>query len=268
MQRSGLVFLIAFDILASCILAADMSPELIVAAKRGQTEKVAAMLAKGSPVDVTDKDGRTALMLAAMRGHASIVEELLKHGAKADTRDRLGWTAFGLAVFSTANGRDAVLKALPARPPLRLMLEAGWTPENLVTSCFLRPAQLREQVAAVQPDAQMAAALRNAVITAGKRFVELVPEGGDATLRLTVRPGVSCVQQQSADNVTELVDVRFTAAEGGAALLEKTFGGGLKGLHARAVTSPAQYGVTFEEWAKAHGTEIYSAALEAWLKRQ
>ena len=268
MQRYAVVFLIAFNILAACILVADSGADLILAAKRGQTEKVAALLAKDTAVDPSDKDGRTPLMLAAMRGHADTVAELLKHGAKADLRDRVGWTAFGLAVFSTANGRDAVLKALPAHPPLRLMLEAGWTRENLVTSCFLPPAQLREQVAAIQTDAQVAAALRDAVTTAGRRFVELVPEGGDATLRLTVRPGVSCVQQQSADNVTELIDVRLTAAEGGAALLEKTFGGGLKGLHARTVSSPAQYGVTFEEWAKVRGSEIYAAALEAWLKRQ
>jgi ankyrin repeat protein len=268
MRSTALISLIAFNILACCVLAFASDADLLLAAKRGQTDKVAALLAKDSGVDPTDKDGRTPLMLAAMRGHAGTVAELLKHGAKADLRDRVGWTAYGLAVFSTANGRDAVLQALPSHPPLRLMLEASWSPENLVTSCFLRPAQLREQAAAIQPDAQVAAALRDAVMTAGKHFVELVPEGGDATLRLTVRPGISCVQQQSADNVTEVIDLKLTAAEGGAVLLEKTVGGGLKGLRARAVTSPAQYGVTFEEWAKAHGTEIYSAALEAWLKRR
>jgi hypothetical protein len=263
MPRTALVFLSLFT-----AFAADNGADLILAAKRGQTEKVAALLAKGGPVDATDKDGRTPLMLAAMRGHAATVAELLKHGAKADARDRVGWTAYGLAIFSDADTRDAVLKALPPHPPLRLMLETGWTPENLVTSCFLRPSQLREQVAAIQPDAQVAAALRDAVLAGGKRIVELVSEGGDATLRLTVRPGISCVQQQSSDNVTELIDIRLTAAGDGAVLLEKTLGGGLKGLHARAVTSPAQYGVTFEELAKSHGAGIYTAALEAYLKRR
>jgi len=262
MQRTALILFFAFS-----AFAADTAPDLIVAAKHGQTEKVAKLLANGSTIDITDKDGRTALMQAAMHGHAAIVEELLKHGAKADTRDRLGWTAFGLAIFSSASGRDAVLKALPPHPPLRLMLEVGWTPENLVTSCFLRPQQLREQIAGIQTDAQAAGALRDAVIAGGKSIVELVPEAGDATLRLTVRPGVSCVQQQSADNITELIDVKLTAADG-SVLLEKTVGGGLKGLHARSVTSPAQYGVTFQEWAKAHGPQIYSAALEAWLKHR
>jgi hypothetical protein len=262
MPRTALLLLIA-----SCAFAADNGADLILAAKRGQTEKVAALLSKGSPVDPADKDGRTPLMLAAMHGHADTVAALLQHGAKADLRDRVGWTAYGLAVFSTASHRDAVLDLLPARPPLRLMLEVKWTPENLVTSCFLRPAQLREQVAAVQPDAQVAAALRDAVLASGKRFVELVSEGGDATLRLTVHPGTSCVQQQSADNITELIDIRLAAGDG-SVLLEKTVGGGFKGLHARSVTSPAQYGVTFEESAKSHGSEICAATLEAWLKRQ
>jgi Ankyrin repeats (3 copies) len=256
-------------LLISTAFAADTTGvDLLAAAKHGQTDKITALVAKGSPVDAQDKDGRTPLMLAAMHGHAATVAALLKQGAKPDLRDRLGWTAYGLAVVSTGNGRDAVLKALPPHPPLRLMLEAGWTPENLVTSCFLRPPQLREQVAAIQPDAQVAAALRDAVLTNGKGLVQLVPEGGDATLRLTVRPGVSCVQQQSADNITELIEVRLTAAGDGAVLLEKKLGGGLKGLHARTVTTPAQYGVSFEEWAKAHASAIYTAALEGWLLRR
>ena len=256
-----------FLLLIPLLFAADTGADLLAAAKRGQTAKVAALLAKGSPIEAKDKDGRTPLMLAAMRGHAATVEELLKRGAKPDARDRLGWTAYGLAVFSSGTGSEAVLKALPPHPPVRLTLEAGWTPQNLVTSCFLGPPQLREQVAAIQTDAQAAAAVRDYAMLNGKRILELTAEGGDGTLRLTTKPGVSCITQQEADNITELIDVKLTANDG-AVLLEKTFGGGLKGLHARTVTSPAQYGVTFEEWARAHAGEIYSAALEAWLRHR
>ena len=49
-------------------------------------------------------------------------------------------------------------------------------------------------------------------------------------------------------------------------LLEKTFGGGLKGLHARAVSSPAQYGAIFSELAKANAPQIYWAVVEACLR--
>lgn len=262
-MRKRLALLLILTIPA---LAAN-SADLLAAAKRGDTGKVSALLSKGASVESVDKLGRTPLMLAAMRGHAATVTELLKHGAKPDVRDKQGWTAYGLAVVSDAAGRDAVLKALPAHPPIRLTLETGWSPENLVTSCFLHPQQLREQVAGIQPDAQVAAAVHEYAVLNGKHVLEFVAEGGDGTLRLTVRPGVSCVQQQSADNVTELIDVKLTAGDG-TVILEKTFGGGLKGLHARTVTSPAQYGVLFEEWAKSHAGGIYSAALEAWLRRR
>jgi hypothetical protein len=248
-------------------LAADPGAELLSAAKKGQTEKVTALVAKGAPVDGTDKDGRTALMLAAQRGHAQTVAELLKAGASPDARDRQGWTAYGLAVVTLGNGREEVLKVLPPHAPLRLRLEAVWSADNLVTSCFLRPAQLREQFAAVQPDAQLAAAVREFAAVNGKRLVEFTTEGADAILILTSRPGTSCVTQQSADNLTLLIDSKLTAGDG-TVLLEKTFGGGLKGLHARSVTTPAQYGPVLEEWAKAHAGEIFWSALEAWLRRR
>jgi hypothetical protein len=254
-------------LIAAAVFAAHESPEMLLAAKRGQTAKVAALIAKGGSVESTDRDERTPLMLAAMHGHAAVVEVLLKSGANPEARDRFGYTAYGLAVLSSSDGREAVLKALPQHPPLRLTVETAWTPENLVTSCFLRPAQLRDQIAAVQPEAQAAAAVRDYAVLNGRRVLEFLAEGGDGALRLTVRPGVSCVQQQSADNVTELIAVRLTAADG-SVILEKIIGGGLKGLHARTVTSPAQYGVTFEEWAKAHAGEIYNAVLEAWLRRR
>ena len=61
------------------------------------------------------------------------------------------------------------------------------------------------------------------------------------------------------------MDVRLERS-GRKAILEKTFGGGLKGLHARSVTSPAQYGAVFDEWAKSHASQIYWAAVEAWLR--
>jgi hypothetical protein len=269
MQRTALVFLVAFDILASCIFAADMSPDLIIAAKHGQTEKIAAMLAKGSPVDVTDKDGRTALMIAAMRGHAGAVEELLKHGAKADLRDRVGWTAYGLAVFSTSAGRDAVLKALPPHPPLRLMLEAGWKPENLVTSCFLLPAQLRDQVATLQVDERIAAAVREFSVVNGRRALVFVAEGGDAILRLTARPGASCVQQQSMDQLTLVIEAKLIAADNQSVLWEKTLGSGVRNMtHVWRANSPSQYPAAYDELAKPYMGQIFWGALEAWLKRR
>ncbi|HSU67245.1 MAG TPA: hypothetical protein VLJ39_10250, partial [Tepidisphaeraceae bacterium] len=99
-----------------------------------------------------------------------------------------------------------------------------------------------------------------------KGAAQLVAENPQVTLILKVRPGVSCIQQQSADNLNLAIDARVVLTKDQSLLVEKTFGGGLKGLHARAVTSPAQYGAIFSEWAKAHAAAIYWATVEAWLR--
>jgi len=83
-------------------------------------------------------------------------------------------------------------------------------------------------------------------------------------------PGATCWRRitgmPTADNLTPVIDAKLTAADG-TVLLEETFGGGLKGLHARMVTSPAQYAPVLQEWSRAHASEIFWAALEAWLRR-
>src|SRR5437867_6662710 len=89
------VVIILLSILAS---AADLGPDLLNAARKGQSERVAQLLGKGAPVDAKDKNGRTPLMLAAQHGHAEVAKLLLAKGADTNARDRQGWTAFGLTL--------------------------------------------------------------------------------------------------------------------------------------------------------------------------
>jgi len=249
-------------------LAADLGPDLLAAAKKGQTERVESLAGKGASLESTDKDGRTALMLAARYGHAETVRALLAKGAKPESRDNLGWTAYGLALFSTAGGRERVLKALPQPATVRLVVNAALGTENLYNSCLLRLPQLAEQVRAIQPELRVVAALRDAAAAAAvKAPVELVAAGGDAVLFLRVRPRVGCVQQQSSDNVSLEVDIRVVRNGEAGAVIEKTFGGGIKGLRAQIVTSRAQYSPVFDDWAKKHGGAIYWAVVEALLRR-
>jgi hypothetical protein len=259
-------YLLLATLVAQAVLyAADSGAELVAAARKGQTDRVKTLLAKGANVESQDKDGRTPLMWAARNGHADTVTLLLESGAKPDDRDRQGWTAFGLAVLSSADGRAAVLKALPHPELPRVTMDVTWAPDNLYTSCFLPPPQLKQQVAELQLDIAMARELRDFAAKNGRGVFEFVADGGNGVLHVKVRPEVSCVTQQTVDNLSLTVDVRL---ERGAqhAVLQKTFGGGLKGLHARAVTSPAQYGALFADWVKSHAPQIYGAAVEAWLR--
>src|SRR5438046_10182585 len=93
--------------------AADLGPELLAAAKKGETERVDELAAKGVSLEYKDKDGRTALMLAAQHGHPGTVRALLAKGAKPEDRDKEGWSAYTLALFSSSGKREEVLKLLP-----------------------------------------------------------------------------------------------------------------------------------------------------------
>jgi hypothetical protein len=248
------------------VCAADSSPELIAASRKGQTEKVRALLAKGADVESADKDGRTPLMWAARNGHAETVSLLLERGAKPDARDHQNWTAYGLAVMSSAEGRGAVLKALPHPPLPHVTMEVASAPENLYNSCFLSPSQLAQQIAGLQLDIAMATELRDFAAKNGRGVLEFAADSGDGVLQVKVRPEVSCVAQRSVDNVALAADVRLVRGGSQSAILLKTFGGGLKGLHARTVTGPAQYGALFAEWVKSHADQIYWAAVETWLR--
>jgi hypothetical protein len=249
--------------IAVAAYAADAGADLRDAARRGRTQQVEALLARGIPVDSADKDGRTPLMLAARSGRPDTVKLLLAKGADAGARDRQGWTAYGLAVMEE---RDSVIKLFPPQPPIAAELDAKLSPENLYNSCFLRPEQLHDQVAGTQPDAMVTAAVREYASLSGKGLVRFVDSAPEVAVNLKVRPNVSCVQQRTVDNVSFAIDVKIVRTKDNSTLLEKTFGGGLKGLKTRYVSSPAQYSALFSEWAKAHASQIYWATVEAWLR--
>ena len=251
-------------LLCGSALAADLGPDVLLAARKGQTASVAAMLAKGAPLEARDKNGRTPLMLAARYGQTAVVKLLLEKGADPAARDREGWTAYALAI---TNSHDDVVRALPPLPQIHLVVETRWVPENLYSSCLMSVPQLAQHVAEVQPDMIVLGAIQQVASLAVRGLVEIATEGaGDGTLNTKVRPGASCLVQQNADNLSLAVDIRLVRTRDERTLLEKTFGGGLKGLHARSATSPAQYGALYGEWARNHATSIYWAALEAWLR--
>jgi len=270
--------------LAAVGALADSSADLLDAAAKGSTAKVEQLLAKGAGLEAKDKNGRTALMLAAQHGHAGTVRVLLEKGASADHRDARGYTAYGLAMFSPAGakvGIDAVLAVLPQPPRPRLVVATAWSAAGLFSSCFLRPEQLVQQVGGIQLDAIALVDFRRFVAQSGKGLVEIVRaeshgvakipgddafQDADAVLALEVKPVAACVPQQTNDNLSLTVEAQLVRARDRSVVWKKTYGGGLSGLHARPVTSPAQYFPVYDEWTRSHAEQVYGDAVEAWYR--
>jgi ankyrin repeat protein len=250
--------------------AADTGPELLTAARKGQADRIRALLVRKAPIEAKDRQGRTPLMLAAEHGHADAVRALLDAGASPSARDREGATAFALALLSSSGGREAVLKLLPAPKRIRATLEARLSPENLYSSCLMSLQQLGAAISEIRPEALVLAAVREVAANPGLPPedvpIDWVDAAAGARVLLAVRPQVSCVQQQSADNLSLAIDVRVSVEGREAPVLEKTFGGGLKGLHVRRAGSPAQYGALFSDWARGHAAAVYWAAVGALLE--
>jgi uncharacterized protein len=253
-------------LLALTAAAADSGGDLLVAAKKGMTERVRLLIGAKAPLESRDKDGRTPLMLAAEYGHADTVELLLDRGANPAQRDKEGFNAYALALLSSTGGREKVLKLLPQPPHLRVTLEPELSTDNLYSSCLITPQQLSKLVTGLRIDSMVAEAIHDASVAPRAAPVELVTFDADAIVGLHIRPQVSCVVQDSSDHVNLEIDVKMTGKNASAPLLDKTFGGGLKGLHARRATGPAQYSALFAELARSNGAPVYWAVVGALLK--
>jgi hypothetical protein len=270
----------------SVLTAADAGKELLDAAAQGHTARVQDLVAKGASLETRDKNGRTPLMLAAQHGHAATVGFLLGKGANAAARDQTGATAWVLAMFAPAGNRSGnaeVLQSLPQPPRPRIAVEALWTTSNIYNSCVMRLDELTRFLSSLQPDLLALRAFRRYAADSGKDLVEITganargvegPDNqafvdNDAVIVLTVRPGVACLPQQSADQVSLTLEVQLLRARDRAVLLRKSIGGGaLKSLSARIVTGQAQYLPVYLEWIQPYAEQAWRAAVEAWFRAE
>jgi len=90
------------------VLAA-VDREFLDSIRMGDSERSAALLAKGANVNALDSFGRTPLMLAAQHGDTSLVGMLLDHGADAFRQTPRGFSA---ADFAAMGRHGKVLAAL------------------------------------------------------------------------------------------------------------------------------------------------------------
>ena len=272
----------------SPLLAAEAPPDLLDAAKKGRIKDVEALLAKGSDIEMKDKDGRTPLMLAAEYGRTTTVQLLLGKHAKADTRDAHGWNAYMLALLAPSGGvvhttHDSVLRLLPPPKRFRLQINAGWSAgKSIFSSCFMRPADMMAHVREIRPDALVLEALQRYATNSGRDLIAIVRADArgtseqsnlapatdiDATLDLMVEPGASCVQ--GIDRLTMVVRAELARAQDRSPILDKTFGMGVKtGMKTEGANNPNQHGPLYTAWAKSQAGAIYWAVVEALLLRE
>lgn len=89
--------------------AVELAHALFDLARAGDTDRLAAYVDAGAPVDLTDPQGNTLLMLGAYHGHASTVRALAERGADVDRLNDRGQSPLAGAVFK---GEDEVVAVL------------------------------------------------------------------------------------------------------------------------------------------------------------
>ena len=109
MKRSRNVpILIALTVIALCPVVLAQT-DLMIAAEKGDTKAVQALLAKGADVNAKRADGYTSLMFAAGSGSTETVQALLAQGADVDAKRADGYTAL---MFAEAAGDTAIVQLL------------------------------------------------------------------------------------------------------------------------------------------------------------
>lgn len=97
MKKLLYAFLLLLLFLPSAISAQDMNEEILAATRKGDIEKVKALLDKGASVEAKSRYGATPLFFACDRSNTEMVKLLLERGANPNVQDTfykatpLGW---------------------------------------------------------------------------------------------------------------------------------------------------------------------------------
>jgi ankyrin repeat protein len=81
---------------------ADLGEDLLAAVRKGDTERVKALLVEGADANAKSPYGATGLFFAADRGNTEIIKVLLDHGADVNVKD----TFYGATALSWATQKE------------------------------------------------------------------------------------------------------------------------------------------------------------------
>ena len=105
----------------------SQNPDYFVgAAAGGRVDIITQLLDNGTDVNLTTKDGDTALISAAIQGQLEVLQLLLERGAAINKKNKAGLTALMMAA---SEGRSDVVRLLAERSgEVNVKNKDGWTP--------------------------------------------------------------------------------------------------------------------------------------------
>jgi len=101
----------------------ELSGEFLLAAEKGNADALKACLDKQVDINITNRQGRTAIVIASLNKHYDCVELLISAGADINKQDQ---TCFNPFLISCLNNDLTLLRlVLPAKPDLNCLSRFG-----------------------------------------------------------------------------------------------------------------------------------------------
>jgi ankyrin repeat protein len=148
----SIIAIVTLALLPIAAHAQDASEEFLAAARKGDLEKVRAMLDRGVDVNSKSRYGATALSFASEHGHLEVVRLLVERGADVNVRDTfykfdpVTWAAIkgyaeivSLLLDKGAGGKDQILMiAVQGEKPalVKVVLEKGGLQPSTLTQAL------------------------------------------------------------------------------------------------------------------------------------
>lgn len=101
----------------------ELNSEFLLAAEKGNIDALKACLEKKADINVTNRQGRTAITLASLNKHYDCVEILLAAGVDINKQDQTCFNPFLLSCLT--NDLTLLRLVLPANPDLNCLTRFG-----------------------------------------------------------------------------------------------------------------------------------------------